>query len=94
MADDESRPDGISGRVAELYAETQDARDASLREQVSSMAATYGSTDNLVVGLILNTASIVVGVWGYTVFTGLPAYGFAIFGILGVLGILSGVLRL
>jgi hypothetical protein len=94
MADDESQPDGIIGRAARVYVETREERERPLREQLGRMASTFGSTDNMVLGVVLNLATIVVGVGIYLGTSGLLSYAGTVVGILGVLGILSGVLRL
>lgn len=90
MTDDDAT---LSDRFARLWAETSEARDRSLRDQLAILLRNLGQTESLVVGIVVNAATIAVGLAGYWWLDGWLAFAAMVFAILGVLGLVSGVLR-
>lgn len=92
--DDLSGVDKLEAKFWELWLETEEARNRSLTEQLGILFERFGSTGSLAVGVAINVLTIAIGLAVYWATTGLLSWAGAVFAILGVLGILSGVLRL
>jgi len=95
MTEDDPGPvERAFAKGGQLLAETRAAREDSLRSQLGTMLATLGRTDDYALGLTINAITIALGLGVYAWTSGWLAYAGAVFAILGVLGIVSGVLRL
>jgi len=94
MSDDRDLTEKAAAKASDLYVDTQAERELSFSQQVSRMAATFGNTDNYLVGTLLNLATVAIGLAVHFVTAGWLSAAGAVFAILGVLGLLSGVLRL
>lgn len=86
--------DKLEAKFWELWMETEEARSRSFSEQLGILFDRFGSTESLALGVAINTLTIAIGVAVYWLLSGPLAYAGVFVAILGVLGILSGVLRL
>lgn len=91
--DDPSLMQRAQLKLDQLLVETQVAREESFRSQMGRMLKA-GRTQNLVLGFVANVGTAIAGLAGYLLLPNPWNFGAAVFGLLGVIGILAWVLRL